>query len=92
MLHALDRPQMPCPECIPKRPVVQVEVPSTTPLVRNPRMAGLEAEEMSAFSGQTRWGDVLMVAPSLLDHVKGVVERDYMLLDFECFSIEFHYF
>ena len=36
----------------------------------------LSPEEMVAFSGLDRTGDQLMVAPSLLEHVRGVVEKD----------------
>eukprot|EP00929_Paragymnodinium_shiwhaense_P061827 TRINITY_DN30893_c0_g1_i1.p1 TRINITY_DN30893_c0_g1~~TRINITY_DN30893_c0_g1_i1.p1 ORF type:complete len:406 (+),score=91.50 TRINITY_DN30893_c0_g1_i1:264-1481(+) len=40
----------------------------------------LDAEEMVAFAGQSKAGDLLMVAPTLLDHVKGVVEKDAVIL------------
>ena len=40
----------------------------------------LSPEELSAFSGLDRTGDHLMVAPSLLDHVKGVVEKDAAIM------------
>ena len=40
----------------------------------------LSPEELSAFSGLDRTGDHLMVAPSLLDHVKGVAEKDAAIM------------
>jgi hypothetical protein len=40
----------------------------------------LSLEEFSAFSGVSKAGDLLMVAPSLLDHVKSVVERDASIM------------
>ena len=36
----------------------------------------LSPEEMSAFSGLSKAGDLLMVSPDLLEHVKTVVEKD----------------
>ena len=35
----------------------------------------LAPEEMAVFSGVSRAGDTLMVAPQLLEHVKGVTEK-----------------
>ena len=40
----------------------------------------LSPEEMSAFSGFSKAGDLLMVCPLLLDHVKGVVEKDAAIM------------
>ena len=42
--------------------------------------AGLAPEELAAFGGISRAGDLLMVCPGLLDHVKGVVEKDASIL------------
>ena len=40
----------------------------------------ITVEEMAAFSGASRTADVLMVAPALLTHVKGVVETDVTIM------------
>ena len=40
----------------------------------------LAPEEMAAFSGLSRAGDALMVAPQLLDHVKSVTEKDAAIM------------
>ena len=40
----------------------------------------LSPEEMHAFSGLDRTGDHLMVAPALLEHVKGIVEKDAAIM------------
>ena len=43
--------------------------------------AKLGLGEISAFSGTSRAGDLLMVAPPLLDHLKGVVEKDALAMN-----------
>ena len=40
----------------------------------------LSLEEATAFSGLSRAGDLLMVAPALLDHVKVAVEKDAAIM------------
>ncbi len=40
----------------------------------------LSPEEFSAFSGFSKAGDLLMVAPTLLDHVKQQVEKDAAIM------------
>ena len=40
----------------------------------------LDSEEVNAFSGQSKAGDVIMVAPTLLDYVKGQVEKDVLIM------------
>ena len=40
----------------------------------------MEPEEMSAFAGTSKSGSIMMVCPELLDHVKGVVERDAVIM------------
>ena len=42
----------------------------------------LSYEELSAFSGASKAGDLLMVSPSLLDHVKAVVEKDAAIMKY----------
>ncbi len=37
-------------------------------------------DELTAFAGVTNDGDLVMVTPSLLEHVKGVVEKDAIIL------------
>ena len=41
---------------------------------------GLAPEELTAFAGVSKAGDLVMVAPSLLEHAKGVVEKDASIL------------
>ena len=40
----------------------------------------LSIEEATAFAGTSRAGDLLMVCPQLLDHVKSVVEKDAVIM------------